>query len=286
MIEFILERYNYLIVITLMMIGLYIVFSRGNLVKTIIGLNIFQTSVFIFYITVGKVAGGTAPILLGGYGGGHGDGHGDDHGKGNGADYDKAHDTANHGVVGQGAASQGPASQGQGDHSAASSVYPGNDLEAAIRSAGDEAQAADSALRSVPAEFADATNQLQGEAGLAAGDTLNQASTSLHDLPTDVADHAGDHANTLHQTGGAHDGDPHGADYAGEAAAYAGEILYSNPLPHVLILTAIVVGVATTAVGLALAVRIQEAYGTIEEDELEAEDYKAEFGRPITEEAA
>ena len=48
MIEFILERYNYLIVITLMMIGLYIVFSRGNLVKTIIGLNIFQTSVFIF----------------------------------------------------------------------------------------------------------------------------------------------------------------------------------------------------------------------------------------------
>ena len=44
--------------------------------------------------------------------------------------------------------------------------------------------------------------------------------------------------------------------------------MYSNPLPHVLILTAIVVGVATTAVGLALAVRIREAYGTIEDDEL------------------
>ena len=49
--------------------------------------------------------------------------------------------------------------------------------------------------------------------------------------------------------------------------------VYSNPLPHVLILTAIVVGVATTAVGLALAVRINEAYGSIEDDLLiEAED--------------
>ncbi len=43
---------------------------------------------------------------------------------------------------------------------------------------------------------------------------------------------------------------------------------YSNPLPHVLILTAIVVGVATTALGLALIVRIRDAYGTIEEDEI------------------
>jgi multicomponent Na+:H+ antiporter subunit C len=47
-----------------------------------------------------------------------------------------------------------------------------------------------------------------------------------------------------------------------------GVFLYSNPLPHVLILTAIVVGIATLAVGLALTVRIQEAYGTIEEDEI------------------
>lgn len=44
--------------------------------------------------------------------------------------------------------------------------------------------------------------------------------------------------------------------------------IYSNPLPHVIVLTAIVVGVAITAVGLALAVRIQEAYGTIEDDHL------------------
>ena len=49
--------------------------------------------------------------------------------------------------------------------------------------------------------------------------------------------------------------------------------LYSNPLPHVLILTAIVVGVATLALGLALAVRIREAYGSIEEDEILARDH-------------
>ena len=48
--------------------------------------------------------------------------------------------------------------------------------------------------------------------------------------------------------------------------------IFSNPLPHVLILTAIVVGIATTALGLALIVRIREAYGTIEEDEIQAQD--------------
>ena len=47
-----------------------------------------------------------------------------------------------------------------------------------------------------------------------------------------------------------------------------GFTVYSNPLPHVLILTAIVVGVATLALGLALVVRINESYGTIEEDEI------------------
>jgi len=52
--------------------------------------------------------------------------------------------------------------------------------------------------------------------------------------------------------------------------------LYSNPLPHVLILTAIVVGVATTALGLALVVRIHEAYGTIEEDEIHRQDQDTE----------
>ena len=53
----------YWLFIILMMTGFYIVVSRGNLIKKIIGLNLFQTSVFLFYISIGKVSGGTAPIL-------------------------------------------------------------------------------------------------------------------------------------------------------------------------------------------------------------------------------
>jgi len=52
----------------------------------------------------------------------------------------------------------------------------------------------------------------------------------------------------------------------------AGHTVYANPLPHVLILTAIVVGIATLALGLTLVVRIKEAFGTIEEDEILAND--------------
>ena len=56
----------------------------------------------------------------------------------------------------------------------------------------------------------------------------------------------------------------------------AGMKVYSNPLPHVLILTAIVVGIATLALGLALVVRIRESYGSVEEDEiLRAEEVAA-----------
>ena len=108
--------YNYWVVIFLMMTGFYVVIESGNLVKKIIGLNLFQASVFILYISMGKVSGGAAPILR-------------------------------------------------------------------------------------------------------------------EPIQT-----------------------------------------YSNPLPHVLILTAIVVGVATTALGLALVVRIKEAYGTTEEDEIHSQD--------------
>jgi len=100
----------------LMMVGLYIVIAQGNLIKKIVGLTIFQTSVFIFYISMANVEGGTAPILA-------------------------------------------------------------------------------------------------------------------DDITT-----------------------------------------YSNPLPHVLILTAIVVGIATTALALALTVRIKEAYGSIEEEEIQKKD--------------
>jgi multicomponent Na+:H+ antiporter subunit C len=60
------------------------------------------------------------------------------------------------------------------------------------------------------------------------------------------------------------------------------EIIYSNPLPHVLMLTAIVVGVASTALGLALVVRIKEGYETVEEDEIVALD-RAEDQREMPE---
>lgn len=108
--------YNYLLAVFLMMAGFYVVIAQGNLVKKVIGLGMFQTSVFILYITMGKIEGGTAPI------------------------------------------------------------------------------------------------------------------------------------------------------------AVEGVEIYSNPVPHVLMLTAIVVGVATTSVGLALVIRIKEAYDTIEEDEIQLLD--------------
>lgn len=113
-----LGQYNYWIFAILMSLGIYIAMSRGNLVKKVVGLNIFQASGFLLYISSGKIWGGTAPILVDGK-----------------------------------------------------------------------------------------------------------------------------------------------------------EFTFSNPLPHVLILTAIVVGVATTAIGLALVVRIKEAFGSVEEDEiLEAQE--------------
>lgn len=142
----IFEQYNYAVVIILMMTGLYVVFASRNLIKKLVGLSIFQTSVFLLYITIGKVAGGQPPILV--------DSHGDDH----------------------------------------ASLEP----------------------------------------------VLVAAATSK--------------------------------DAVGHAAK--SDVLYSNPLPHVLILTAIVVGVATLAIGLSLVVRIRENYGTIEEDEIEALDYQ------------
>ncbi|MBN7797217.1 cation:proton antiporter subunit C [Parahaliea mediterranea] len=58
--------FNYWVVVVLMMLGFFIVIARGNLVKKLIGLNIFQTSVFILYISAGKVMGGAAPILADG----------------------------------------------------------------------------------------------------------------------------------------------------------------------------------------------------------------------------
>ncbi len=62
MAEFVAEKYQYWVYITLMMIGLYAIIAKANLVKKIVGINIFQTAVFLFYISISKVRGGTAPI--------------------------------------------------------------------------------------------------------------------------------------------------------------------------------------------------------------------------------
>lgn len=59
----VLSHFNYLAVVFLMMTGFYILISRANLVKKVVGLNIFQVSVFLLYISMGKILGGTAPIL-------------------------------------------------------------------------------------------------------------------------------------------------------------------------------------------------------------------------------
>ncbi len=58
-----LDRYNYVIYIVLMLIGLYAVLARSNLVRKVIGLTILQTAVFLFYISIGKVKGGTVPVM-------------------------------------------------------------------------------------------------------------------------------------------------------------------------------------------------------------------------------
>lgn len=134
MFEMLAERFNYAVIIILMMVGLYAVIATGNLVKRLVGLSIFQTSVFLLYITISKVFGGAPPIF----------------------DYKEM-----------------------------------------------------------------------------AYDRL----------------------------------DPNA--------------VYSNPLPHVLILTAIVVGVATLSVGLALVVRIREAYGSIEDDTIAEADYSLELEKGV-----
>lgn len=199
--EFILERYNYWIIILLMMGGLYIIFASENAIKKLVGLSIFQTSLIVFYVTLGKVAGGTAPILVssGHHGDDHGDSHGDDHS-----------DKAAHGAAGH--------DEGHGN------AYESHEPDA----------------HADPAHGADAGH-----------------AADAHDASVHMVDvhHAA--------SGGGHGGD---------IAHAAGEVIYSNPLPHVLMLTAIVVGVATLSVGLALVVRVREAYGTIEMDDVRAAD--------------
>ena len=67
MIDIIVGHYNYWVVIFLMMAGFYTVIDRGNLIKKIAGLSIFQTSVFLLYISIGYVSEGTTPIIAEGF---------------------------------------------------------------------------------------------------------------------------------------------------------------------------------------------------------------------------
>jgi multicomponent Na+:H+ antiporter subunit C len=68
----IIAKYNYWIYITLMMIGLYAMIAKNNLVKKIVGMNIFQTAIILFYVSIGVKKGATIPIIEGG---GHGAAH-------------------------------------------------------------------------------------------------------------------------------------------------------------------------------------------------------------------
>lgn len=214
MLEFILARGNYWVIVALMMTGLYISFSAQNLIKRLVGLSVFQTSVFLFYITLGKVAGGTAPILMGEDLAGH---HGEHH-------EDEAHGAAEaaHGAVAD------PHTVPEVDPALADAVIPHGEADA-LHGAGEAATGA------LPLEGEDAS--LMGQ--------------NLEDGITETSDYVVTAADGLH-----------------DAASSSLHTVYSNPLPHVLILTAIVVGVATLAVGLAIIVRIREAYGTIEADEV------------------
>ena len=183
---------NYWVVIFLMMTGFYIVIGQRNLIKSIIGLNIFQTSVFLLYITMGKVERGTAPIIP-----------------------PEVAEAMAHGDHHAGEPTSGEATTGE--HGPSATI--GQDASSTI--------------------------------GQASGATTGHAAG-----PIDGPD-----VGTVHD----HDAITHAADASAELS-------YSNPLPSVLMLTAIVVGIATTALALALIVRIREDYGTIEEDEILAID--------------
>lgn len=233
--EFILERYNYWMIIILMMIGLYITFQSGNMIKRLVGLSIFQTSVFLFYVTLSKVAGGTAPILFG---------------KDGKADYgDKS------------------AYGGSGEKVFVDHVYvPGPETIVTPRPDDDLPSPETLPITEDQPEIDPAALAEGVEGGLEEGA-----------VPTEAAPVEG---GELAPVEGAEVGDvvePAApamelGDGAVDVARTTLENVYSNPLPHVLILTAIVVGVATLSVGLALVVRIREAYGTIESDEVREAD--------------
>jgi multicomponent Na+:H+ antiporter subunit C len=66
--DLLLTKYNYWIYILIMMIGLYAMLAKNNLVKKIIGMGIFQTGIIVFYVSIGAKRGGTIPIIEHGHG--------------------------------------------------------------------------------------------------------------------------------------------------------------------------------------------------------------------------
>jgi multicomponent Na+:H+ antiporter subunit C len=67
--EFIISKYNYWIYIVLMMIGFYAMIGKRNLAKKIVGLNIFQTSIILYFVSMAAKKGATIPIVAHGHGG-------------------------------------------------------------------------------------------------------------------------------------------------------------------------------------------------------------------------
>lgn len=63
MMEYVVGHINYWLIIAIMMVGLYTLISRSNLIKKLAGLAMFQTAVILFYVSLGKVTGGTVPIV-------------------------------------------------------------------------------------------------------------------------------------------------------------------------------------------------------------------------------
>jgi len=152
--------FNFWIYVILMMIGLWAVIAKRNLIKKLIGLSIFQTAIILFYVSIGVKEGATIPIL---------DHHGPAH-------HEETEEKADHGKPAPGHVAQ------NGAH---------------------------------------------------------------------------------HEHGETHD-DPH---HGGKHHAIDPDTM-ANPLPHVLMLTAIVVGVSTLGVALAISQMIYKEFGTLEEDEI------------------
>nr|MBC8438286.1 cation:proton antiporter subunit C [Candidatus Desulfobacula maris] len=65
----IVAKYNYWLYVILMMIGLYAMIAKNNLIKKLVGMNIFQTAIILFYVSIGYKRNATIPIIQNAHGG-------------------------------------------------------------------------------------------------------------------------------------------------------------------------------------------------------------------------